>query len=120
MEGKASSDEEEEEKTEEGLCCLTEVKKLINRLHSTAERLVSHTHANTQSNTHKTQTYSKYCSSPFLPRCPNPTVHHFLLSHNLLHDNDLVTSPRDGKGRGRKELCPAEERGNELQKVREK
>ncbi|XP_062330008.1 EF-hand and coiled-coil domain-containing protein 1 [Osmerus eperlanus] len=86
VEGKASSDEEEEEKTEEGLCCLTEVKKLINRLHSTAKG------------------------------CPNPTVHNFLLSHNLLHDNDLVTSPRDGKGRGRKELCPAEERGNELQK----
>lgn len=89
VEGKAASDEEEEERREEEQCCLTEVKKLINRLHSTAKG------------------------------CPNPAVHHLFLSHNLLHDNDLITSPWDGEGRGHKASSGAEERGNELDKRRE-
>ncbi|XP_041747384.2 EF-hand and coiled-coil domain-containing protein 1-like [Coregonus clupeaformis] len=109
VEGRAASDEEEEEREreerrkeerrkeergrEEGQCCLLEVKRLINRLHSCGKG------------------------------CQNTTAHHLLLSQNLLldnqnnlHGNDLLTIPR---GRGRRGHTYQEERETELEKRHE-
>ncbi|KAJ8371343.1 hypothetical protein SKAU_G00113710 [Synaphobranchus kaupii] len=90
VEGRAASDEEEEERgSEEGQCCLVEVKKMLNRLRCCAKG------------------------------CQNTAARHLLISQTCFHANPQsgITAAMELRGRGHKSHAHAEEKESDPEKV---
>lgn len=91
VEGRAASDEEEEERSiDEGQCCLLEVKRLINRLHSCAKG------------------------------CQKTAICHWLVSQSSAHSRELHGSPGLREIRGRVWIPGADEDRNETMRIQKK
>ncbi|XP_057218445.1 EF-hand and coiled-coil domain-containing protein 1 isoform X2 [Triplophysa rosa] len=88
VEGRAASDEEEDERSvDEGQCCLLEVKRLINRLHSCAKG------------------------------CQKTAICHWLVSQSSAHCRELRGSPGLREFRGRVWIPGADEDRNESMRI---
>ncbi|KAJ8377695.1 hypothetical protein AAFF_G00254760 [Aldrovandia affinis] len=90
VEGRAASDEEEEERgSEEGQCCLVEVKRMLNRLRCCAKG------------------------------CQNTAARHLLISQTCFHANphNGFTTTMELKGRGYRSHTHPEEKESELEKL---
>ncbi|XP_061115022.1 EF-hand and coiled-coil domain-containing protein 1-like [Conger conger] len=92
VEGRAASDEEEEERgSEEGQCCLVEVKRLLNRLRCCAKG------------------------------CQNTAARHLLISQTCFHANPHsgIAATMELRGRGHQSHAHPEEKESDVEKARQ-